>query len=134
MSVWEQHQYADPLVGRPGSQGRERQPSVATCSLWEALYNNYIKIFPELNNFHNHNKCSIIRKTLKGRKQTKMEGGQSSTYLQQTRASSGPRVSVSLLYSTAEEGHCDLAEIFVSSLYVLTMLTRRPENALVYRR
>ena len=28
-------------------------------------------------------KCSIIRKTLKGRKQTKMEGGQSGTYLRQ---------------------------------------------------
>ena len=74
--------------------------------------------------------------------QTKMEGGQSGTYLRQTRASSGPRVSItktyrdetkinisarsqwpsspveyrrrlSLLYSTAEEGHCDLAKIFI---------------------
>ena len=76
---------------------------------------------------------SIIRKTLKGRKQTKMERGQSGTYLRQTRASSGPKVIVAktyrdetkrkwilrpnhsgrLLYSTAEEGHCDLAEIFI---------------------
>ena len=38
-------------------------------------------------------------------------------------------------YSTAEEGHCDLAEIFIfvsfSSLYVLATLTRRPDDALV---
>ena len=38
MSVWEQRQYADPLVGRPGSQGRERQPPVAARSVWEAMY------------------------------------------------------------------------------------------------
>ena len=73
---------------------------------------------------------------MKGRKQKKMEGGQSGTYLRLTRASSGPRVSVakiyrdetkinilvrsqwpssalSLLYSTAEKGHCDLTEIFI---------------------
>ena len=72
-------------------------------------------------------------------KQTNMEEGQSSTYLRQTRALSGPRVSVAKtyrdepkrklifwpdqvpcseveymrLYSTAEEGHCDLDEIFI---------------------
>ena len=39
VSVWEQLQYADPLVGRPGSQGRKRQPSLATRSILEALYN-----------------------------------------------------------------------------------------------
>ena len=39
-------------------------------------------------------KYGIIRKILKGRKQTNMEGGQRSTYLRQTRALSGPRVSV----------------------------------------
>ena len=37
-----------------------------------------------------------------------------------------------LLYSTAEEGHCDLAEIFifffVSSLYVLATLTHGPDD------
>ena len=38
VSVWEQCHYADPLVGKPASQGCERQPSVATCSMWEALY------------------------------------------------------------------------------------------------
>ena len=40
---------------------------------------------------------------------------------------------LSLLYSTAEEGYCDLAEIFifVSSLYVLATLTRGLDNALV---
>ena len=55
-----------------------------------------------------------------------MEGGQSGTYIRLTRASSS-------LYSTAEEGHCDLAEIFsfVSSLYVLVTLTRGPDDALV---
>ena len=42
--------------------------------------------------------CSIMRKTWKGRKETKMEGGQSGTYLRQTRASSGPRVSVAKTY------------------------------------
>ena len=36
----------------------------------------------------------VYRKTLKGRNQTNMEGGQSGTYLRLTRASSGPRVSV----------------------------------------
>ena len=36
--VWEQHQNTDPFVGKPGSQGRERQPSVAGCGIWEALY------------------------------------------------------------------------------------------------
>ena len=43
-------------------------------------------------------KLCIIRKTLKGRKQTKMEGGQSGTYLRLTRASSGPRLSVAKTY------------------------------------
>ena len=41
--VWEQRQYGNPLVRRPGSQCRERQPSVATHSIWEALY--YFKTF-----------------------------------------------------------------------------------------
>ena len=40
----------------------------------------------------------IIRKTLKDRKQTNMEGGQSGTYLRLMRASSGPRVSVTKTY------------------------------------
>ena len=44
-------------------------------------------------------------------------------------------LSSSLLYSTAEEGHFDLAEIFIFvsfQLYiVLVMLTRRPDDALV---
>ena len=40
----------------------------------------------------------IIRKTWKGRKQTKMEGGQSGIYLRQARASCGPRVSVAKTY------------------------------------
>ena len=35
VSVWEQRQYADPLVGKPASQGRDRQPSVAARSIWE---------------------------------------------------------------------------------------------------
>ena len=38
VSVWEQRQYADPLVGKPASQGRERQPSIAARGIWEALY------------------------------------------------------------------------------------------------
>ena len=42
---------------------------------------------------------------------------------------------MSVLYSTAEVGHCDLAEIFifvlVSSLYVLETLTRGLDDALV---
>ena len=44
------------------------------------------------------NKLCTIRKTLKGRKQTKMEGGQGGTYLRLTRASSGRRVSVAKTY------------------------------------
>ena len=40
----------------------------------------------------------IIRKTLKGRKQTEMEGAQSGTYLRLTRVSSGPWVSVAMTY------------------------------------
>ena len=62
-----------------------------------------------------------------------MEGGQSGTNLRLTRALSGPRVSIAKtyrdetkrkwifrpdLYSTAEEGHCDLAEIFSFHLYM----------------
>ena len=77
-----------------------------------------------------------------------MEGGQGGTYLRLTRASSGLRVSVaktyrdetkmnilaksqwpssaviykgSLLYSTAEEDHCDLAEIFIFVSFHLYM-------------
>ena len=38
VSVWEQRQYVDPLVGKSASQGRKRQPSVAVRSIWEALY------------------------------------------------------------------------------------------------
>ena len=38
MSVWEQRQYDAPLAGRQASQGRERQPSVAARSIWEAVY------------------------------------------------------------------------------------------------
>ena len=38
VSVWEQRQYADQLVGKQASQGCEWQPSVATHSIWEALY------------------------------------------------------------------------------------------------
>ena len=37
VSVWEQRQYGAPLVGGQDSQGRERQPSVAARSIWEAL-------------------------------------------------------------------------------------------------
>ena len=40
----------------------------------------------------------IIRKTLKGRKQTNMVEGQCGTYLRLTRASSGPWVSVAKIY------------------------------------
>ena len=67
-----------------------------------------------------------------------MEGGQSGTYLRLMRASSGPQVSIaktyrdetkmnisarsqSLLYSPAEEGHCDLAEIFILVSFHLCM-------------
>ena len=42
-SVWEQHQYDAPLAGRQASQGRERQPSVAALSIWEALYYTDLK-------------------------------------------------------------------------------------------
>ena len=76
-----------------------------------------------------------------------MEGRQSGTYLRLMRALSGPRVSVakiyrdetkmnisarsqwlssaveyrSLRYSTAEAGHCDLAEIFIFVSFHLYM-------------
>ena len=39
VSVWEHRQYDVLLDGRQASQGRERQPSVAVRSIWEALYN-----------------------------------------------------------------------------------------------
>ena len=58
MSVWEQRQYADPLGGRPASQGCKRQPSVAVRSIWEDLY------------YSEHNKENLERY-----EQTKMEGG-----------------------------------------------------------
>ena len=47
VSVWEQRQYAGPLVGKPASQGREWQPSIAARSIWEDLYivNKIIYIF-----------------------------------------------------------------------------------------
>ena len=61
-------------------------------------------------------------------KQTKMEGKQSDTYLRQMRASSGPWVSIAIEmkrneneYSTAEESHCDLAEIFIFVSFHLYM-------------
>ena len=38
VGVWDQRQYADPLVGKPASQGREQQPSVAARSIQKALY------------------------------------------------------------------------------------------------
>ena len=38
ITVWEQRQYADSLVGKPASKSRERQPSVAARSTWEALH------------------------------------------------------------------------------------------------
>ena len=58
-------------------------------------------------------------------KQINMEGGQSGTYLRLTRASSSPRVSVAKtyrdLYSTAEEGLCDWADIFIFVSFHLYM-------------
>ena len=83
-----------------------------------------------------------------------MEGGQSGTYLRLTRASSGPRVSVAKTYRDENETKinisaqtqrpssaveykklCVWAEIFIfssfSSLYVLAMPTRGPDDALV---
>ena len=79
-----------------------------------------------------------------------MERGQSDTYVRLTRALSGPQVSVtktyrdqtkmnistrsqwpssaveyrSLLYSTAEEGHCDLSEILIFVQFHLYMSQR----------
>ena len=59
VSVWEQRQYADPLVGKPASQGREREPSVAARSIWEALhygqvnFSQYCRMTSlKLKNFH----------------------------------------------------------------------------------
>ena len=43
---------------------------------------------------------------MKGRKQTKMEGGQSGTYLRLTRASSGPRVSVAKTFRDETKRKC----------------------------
>ena len=85
-----------------------------------------------------------------------MEEGQCGTYLRQTRASSGPRVGVaktyrdetktnisarsqwpssaveyrrnSLLYSTSEEGHRDLTDIFIFVSFHLYMSQRRPPS------
>ena len=47
LSVWEQRQYDAPLVGRQANQGRERQPSVAARSIWEALYDNILSIIQD---------------------------------------------------------------------------------------
>ena len=38
MSVWEQRQYDAPLAGPQASQGRDRQPHVASRSILQALY------------------------------------------------------------------------------------------------
>ena len=37
VSVWKQRQYDALLASWQASQGRERQPSVAAGSIWEAL-------------------------------------------------------------------------------------------------
>ena len=78
-----------------------------------------------------HDSLNLIRK------QTKMEGGQSGTYLRQTRASSGTRVSVAKTYrdemkrkSIFRPNHTEIFN-FVSSLYVLVTLTCGPDDALV---
>ena len=68
----------------------------------------------------------IIRKTLKGRKQTNVKEGQCGTYLRLTRASSGPRVSVAKTYRDENE-----TKILARYLYVLVTLTRGPDDALV---
>ena len=87
--------------------------------------------------------CSMIRKTLKGRKQTKMEGRQSGTYLRQTRASSGPRGSIAKTYRDETKRKWIFRPLWfgqnihfrlVSSLYVLATLIRGPDDALVCRR
>ena len=64
--------------------------------------------------------------------QINMEGGQSGTYLRLMRASSGPQVSVAKTYrdETKRYGR-NINFRFVSFLYVLVTLTRRPEDALV---
>ena len=41
-------QCVDPLVGKQGSQGHERQPSVAAHNIWEALY---MKEYEKFGNF-----------------------------------------------------------------------------------
>ena len=85
-------------------------------------------------------------------KQINMDGGKSSNYLRLTRASSGPRVSIAKTYRDETKrkfrpNHSGLSQQycwgrplwsgrnihfrFVSSLYVLTMLTRGPYDALV---
>ena len=54
-------------------------------------------------NFHFFNLLYIIRKTLKGRKQTNKYGKGQSGNLRQTRASSGPRVRVAKTYRDENE-------------------------------
>ena len=56
VSVWEQRQYADLLVGKPASQGCEQQPSLAAHSTWEALYYLIIGAIP-LTVSHNYRYC-----------------------------------------------------------------------------
>ena len=46
MSVWEQRQYDALLVSWQASQGREQQPSVAVCSIWETLYKSKFNSMP----------------------------------------------------------------------------------------
>ena len=77
-------------------------PNLASCDFF---------LFPSLQGFRfetseavlKKSELCVIRKTLKGSKQTSnMEGGQSGTYLRLMRASSGPWVSVAKTYMVDE--------------------------------
>ena len=60
---------------------------------------------------------------MKGRKETRMEGGQSGTYLRLTRASSGPRVSVAKTYRDENETKMNISA-----------QTQRPSSAVEYKK
>ena len=75
---------------------------------------------------------------MKGRKQINMEGGQSGTYLRLTRASSGPRVSVTKTYRDENETKMNISaqtqRPSSAVEYKNAMLTRGLDDALVSRR
>ena len=75
----------------------------------------------------------IIRKTLKGRKQTNMVEGQCGTNLRLTRVSSGPQVSIAKKYKneTKTKMNISVRSQWPSPAVFLVTLTCGPDDTLV---